>query len=197
MDGPGIEPRVALERELHQVLHLVGRVGPAASTGSVLKVALLSTGLALGALMTLCLCASVAAIAWGGFLVEQSQIQAVLHIALGLMRDGELEQAHALFATMAQSRALRADLERITSGLNGLLFDGYSSLTVDSANIGLESSQELTGLVARVAGTVTYEEGYFTSFDAVLVKEDNAWRLVSVNVSVPTVRWDEIMEARS
>src|SRR5687767_11602060 len=106
MNGPGIEPRVALERALHQVLHLAGRAGPAASTGPVLKVALLSTGLALGALMTLCLCASVAGIHWGGFLVEQSQIQAVLHIALGLMRDGELDQAHALFATMAQSRAL-------------------------------------------------------------------------------------------
>ena len=193
MKGARIEPWEATKLDPDKIGPPVRRVAPA---GLVVKLRLFGAGIGLGTLMTLCLCASVAGIAWGGFAAEQSQIEAVLHTVLGLMRDGELDQAQALFATIAQSRALRAELERIISGSNWVRFDGYQSLTVDSANIGLESSQELNGLVARVTGTVTYEEGYFTSFDAVLVKEDVTWRLISVNVFVPTVRWDEFMEAR-
>src|SRR5687768_9753017 len=78
--------------------HAVRVVAPGASTGCVAKLLLLAAGAALGACTLLCVGASVAGVAWGGFVAEQSQIRAVLHTLLGLMRDGELDQAHALFA---------------------------------------------------------------------------------------------------
>jgi hypothetical protein len=193
MNGFRNEPSVGRVLEPNHAAQAFQRVAPAASGGSILKL-LLVVGPALGAFMALCLCASLVGVAWRGFLAEQAQIAAVLDTVLGLMRDREIDQAHALFATTAQSRALRSDLEHITTGPSAVLFEGYRSVAVDAANIGLENSPEVTGLVARVMGTVTYDQGYSTTFDAMLLKEAGEWRLINVNVTVPAARLDDFME---
>jgi hypothetical protein len=190
MNESKTEPSAAGELDHNQGARATRSVSPATP-----KVLLLGVGLLLGGVMGMCLCAGLAGIATAAVASEQRQIEAVVHSALSLLRDHEIDQSYALFAAAAQSPALRSNLELTSAGANYLLYKGYRSVQVDMANIGFEFYDEASGLVGRVMGTVTYDRGDTTTFDAVLLKENGHWKLLTVNVTIPPARYDDFFGA--
>jgi hypothetical protein len=61
------------------------------------------------------------------------------------------------------------------------LFEGYQSISVTSINVSTQEGQT----TAELEGNVTYAGNVKGTFQASLVKEDEAWKLTNININVP------------
>lgn len=65
---------------------------------------------------------------------------------------------------------------------------GYEGAKVETTNLtrSVNTNQDIPqGQVATVTGTITYADSVQGTFRAVLEREDDAWKLFSINVTVP------------
>lgn len=138
----------------------------------------------------LCLVACFAIFGTGMYKVytEKAPIESVLDSYMRYMADKDAEGAYALFAPRAQRQIPISDVQEMLEGNNYVLFEGYQSLSVSSLNISAVTNSNPDvpqGTVAKVAGSITYEGEIQGTFNAVLEKVGEAWRVDSLHVSVP------------
>jgi len=119
---------------------------------------------------------------------EQTAITPVIDRFMHAMTQHDSQTAYRLFSSRAQRQTPLADLAKLTNEPNYVLFDGYQSVTIDTANLtsAINTNPDVPqGSVASVNGTVNYTGGVTGSFRATLEKEDGDWRLFFINVTVP------------
>lgn len=118
----------------------------------------------------------------------KAPVEVVLDRFLKYMVDRDIENAYALFSPRAQRQVTKADLEKLVTGNNYLLFEGYQSLTVDQINIqaAAHTNPDMPqGTVAQISGTVSYQGGITGQITAVLEKVDEEWMLHRFNLIAP------------
>lgn len=146
----------------------------------------------------LCLCtiACIAVIALGGgaFLgigssgSEKAPVEDVLTAYMVAMEGKYVEGAYALFSPRAQSQFASTDLVGLIEGDNYQLFQGFDRLSVTEIEISVEANIDQNapqGSVATVSGGVFYDGGYEGTFEAILEKVDDTWRIHNVTVAIP------------
>jgi hypothetical protein len=88
-------------------------------------------------------------------------------------------------------------LSELSSDTNYCLFDGYQSISINSVNFGryVNTNQDSPqGNVARVQGTIYYQDGYSGNLNAVLEQDNNQWRLYSINITVTPQKMEEYLK---
>ena len=158
---------------------------PASTSKSKRNLAVL---MIVGALACLCLTVAAYATISGvmSFSNDTSAVLSVLDEYMQAMAKKDIEAAIALFLDEGDKHQLKAQHEKMVEGPNFALFDQYQSLELGNANIGLQTGGdgEPEGTVAHVDGLVHYWEGSTGSFEAVLVKQDDQWRLYNFNIQI-------------
>jgi hypothetical protein len=120
--------------------------------------------------------------------VERAPIEAVLDAYMKSMAAKDIEGAYALFSPRAQRQFASSDLQELTEGNNYYVFKGYLSLEIQNLNLNAAvnvNPDVPQGTVATITATVSYEDGFTGSMNAVLEKVDGAWMLHGINVTVP------------
>lgn len=145
-----------------------------------------------GVASTLCVCVAVVAafVAQGIFAVsrEQAAITPVIQQFMAAMERRDTDAAYDLFSSRAQRQTPLAEVEQLVGGENYVLFEGYEDAKVETTNLtsSINTNQDVPqGQVATVSGSITYADSVQGTFRAVLEREDDAWRLFSINVTVP------------
>lgn len=140
----------------------------------------------------LCLCAVICVIAGGTGIVrvalERDDVELVLDQFMQAMARKDVDAAYALYSARAQRQMPRSRLEELLQGNNLALFDGYTSLQVMNLNISkaINTNPDLPqGTIAKVSGSVSYEGGFTGRFEAILERENDAWKLHYINITVP------------
>jgi hypothetical protein len=146
-------------------------------------------GVALG---ILCLgsitCITVFALGVGKAVVEKAPVESTLDSYMKYMAAKDTESAYALFSPRAQRQVPISKVQEMIEGNNYILFEGYQSLSVQTLNISaaVNTNPDLPqGTVAKVNGTVTYENGFQGTFNGVLEKVHGKWQIHGIFVSVP------------
>jgi hypothetical protein len=119
---------------------------------------------------------------------EQAAITPVVDRFMQAMAQRDANAAYQIFSSRAQRQTPLADMTKLLSGANYVLFDGYQSVAIDSTNLSnaINTDPDVPqGTVANVSGKVAYSGGVTGTFRATLEKEAGAWRLFSINVVVP------------
>jgi len=152
-------------------------------------------------LVGLCLCLSICGIYFGSTIyqsiAERDNVAAVIDKFMVAMAAKDTNQAYALFSTRARRQFAISKLEDMIDGSNYALFDGYGKVEVLNINLGnyLNTNPDAPqGLVAKVDGKVTYRGGFAGTFQAVLEKEGDEWKLNSINVVVPPNKLEEFLQ---
>ncbi len=133
-------------------------------------------------------CVVVLAAGVGKSLLERPKVEAVLDRFMVAMRARDAASAYALFSPRAHRTVSQADVEKMLTGNNYLLFDGYRSLAVMNIRLGVltpAGPDQLQGTVANVDGSVAYDDGFTGQLAAVLEQVNGSWMLFGVNVTVP------------
>ncbi len=143
-------------------------------------------------LVVLCLCTvvCVAVIGTGAYKVytEKAPVELVLDSYMRYMENKDVESAYALFSPRAQRQIPISKLQEALEGNNYFLFDGYRSLSI--MNINMMASANLDpdlpqGLVAKVAGIISYDGDVQGGFNGVLEEVGDEWMIDSMYVTVP------------
>ncbi len=150
----------------------------------------ITLGILLGLLcLCLTLCAGTLGLRGVQAMREQAQVERVIDAFMRAMADKDVEKAYGLCSTRFKSEKTMADLELALQGNNFVVFAGYQSLRVDStdvlASINMFRAGGSPSTVMSVRGTVTYDDGYTGTFEAVMDREAEAWRVSRINVVVP------------
>ncbi len=147
---------------------------------------------------TLCVCVAIAALLIGqgilGVSREQAAITPVIQEFMAAMEQQDAASAYELFSSRAQRQTPISDLEALLSGENYVLFEGYETAAVSNTSItaSANTNQDIPqGTIATVDGTITYIDGIEGNFRAVLEKENDQWRLFSINVTVPPSKFTQ------
>jgi hypothetical protein len=122
---------------------------------------------------------------------EQDDIAAVIDAVMGAMAAGEADRAYVLFSPQVQSPDLKAGLESSLTGVAFVLYDGYHGLELSNVTIGVQAGTdpaEPHGVVAQAAGLIYYRDGFVGTFEAVLIKEQGAWKLWGININTSPER---------
>jgi hypothetical protein len=141
--------------------------------------------------------AVVAALAAQGILTvsrEQAAITPVIQQFMAAMEQRDTDAAYALFSSRAQRQTSLAEVEQLVEGENYVLFEGYEDAKVEATNLtrSINTNQDVPqGQVATVSGTITYADTVQGTFRAVLEREGEAWKLFSINVTVPPSKFTE------
>lgn len=117
----------------------------------------------------------------------KDDVRAVLTEYVRRLEAGDAEGAHALFSTFAQRTVALASVEALTVGNSRALVSGFSSLDIDAMSVVFSVSLNRArpaGLLGRVQGRTHYHGGFTGTLNAVVQREEGAWRLVSVFVTV-------------
>ena len=133
-------------------------------------------------------CIVLAALGLNKINSEQAPVISVLDSYMKFMVEKDFESAYALFSPRAQRKFPLSKLEEMLEGNNYIIFDGYKSLELNNLNVSadLNTNPDLPqGTVARVTGTLTYEEGIQGSFESILEKVDGNWQLDGMFITVP------------
>jgi hypothetical protein len=149
---------------------------------------LIITGLVLVVCLGVCVCLALGGGAFGSIFKEQAPVEAVIDNFMKAMVQKDTETAFSLFSTRARRQMDIKDLEKMLKGNNYALFDGYQSIQISNFNVSVAANtnpDQPQGKVAKVNGTVLYTGNISGSFDAVLEKEGNTWRLHGINITVP------------
>ncbi len=139
-----------------------------------------------------CALLAIGVVALGGVLAtlgkEKGRVERVLDEFMRAVENKDTARAYNLVSTRATKVWTTSAIQDLTKGYNYFLFEGYRSLQVNDATIGFQSSpdpDEPQGIVARVSGIVLYDCGYTGSFEAVLEKEGDNWKIFGIAVTVP------------
>ncbi len=141
----------------------------------------------------LCLCLTLCAVTLGlgsaQATRERASVERVIDAFMRAMADKDVEKAYGLCSTRFRNEKTLADLEAVLQGNNFVVFSGYQGLRIDSTSA-MASVNVLTGggfqsTVMSVRGTVTYDDGYTGTFEALVDREADAWRVSRINVVVP------------
>lgn len=119
---------------------------------------------------------------------EEGRVERVLDEFMLAVENKDTSHAYTLVSTRATKAWTMSAIQDLTKGYNYVLFEGYRSLQVQDGTIGFESSSDPDqpqGIVARVSGIVIYDRGYTGSFEAVLEKEGDNWRILGIQITVP------------
>ncbi len=147
--------------------------------------------LVLGGLIC-CTLLAIGVVALGGVVAtlgrEKGRVERVLDEFMRAVENKDTARAYTLVSTRASKVWTASAIQDLTRGYNYVLFGGYRSLEMDDATIGFQSSpnpDEPQGIVAQVSGIVLYDCGYRGSFEAVLEKEGDNWKIFGIAVTVP------------
>ncbi len=121
-------------------------------------------------------------------LKEEPAIAETLDSLMQSMAAGDIDAAYGLFSPRAQRQFPQEDLAKLAAMLDGLMFKGYESLTIERLIISksFNTNPDLPqGTVAQVQAVVHYQGGHEGRLTAVLEKVEGQWRLHHFNVTVP------------
>ena len=119
---------------------------------------------------------------------DKASIQKLVDQFLRDLSARDVQKAYDLFSTEAKKNTPRTKLENLIAENYSVLFSGYqkSEITSIEINSGLDLSRNaLENRVAKVAGILSYEGGSTGKFDAYFDREDNSWRIYTINLNVP------------
>ncbi len=104
------------------------------------------------------------------------------------MASKDIDGAYALFSPRAQRQATISDLQKISSGNNYIVFEGYQYISVAQIKVGSSvntNPNAAQGTVATVSGTTSYAGGFQGTFNATLEKVNGNWMIYSIYTTVP------------
>ena len=140
----------------------------------------------------LCVCSILCVAVFGASMFrvyqETAPVESVLDAYMRHMANRDAERAYALFAPRAQRQVPLSVIEELLAGNNYFLFAGYQSLAVENINIAARVDPDPDvpqGMVAEVTGTISYEGDMQGTFEGVLEKVGEAWRIDGFYVTVP------------
>lgn len=145
-------------------------------------------GIAVVFILCSILCVALVVTGAGKLMRETAPVELVLDRFMTDMEAKVVESAYALFSPRVQRQMPIDDLENMIAGNNYVLFDGYQTLSVENLNLtaAATTNPDLPqGTVAKVDGTVSYDDGFIGDFAAVLEKVDGTWKLFSIKINVP------------
>jgi hypothetical protein len=116
---------------------------------------------------------------------NRAEWESAAHEFMCAMRDGEVENAFAMFAAGPEIGTVRSQLQYMTTSDQFVLFDGYQRLEMTTWNHRLGTG----GDTVTLEGVVEYADGFEGTFNALLVRENSSWKVGSFYVWVP---WEKI-----
>lgn len=128
---------------------------------------------------------------------EQEVIAKEIDQFMKIMVERDTDSAYKMFSTFAPERFSISAIEEMIAGSNYSLFDGYKKIGIGRLNIGnyiTTSSDEPSGVIANINGRITYKDGFEGSFTATLQKENERWKLISININVTPDKLEAYME---
>jgi hypothetical protein len=128
-----------------------------------------------------------------GFGTEQEAVTQVIDKFMQTMVRKDVDGAAAYFMEQLPKAEIRAGLKDMLSGANFALIDGYQEIEPQDWNIGFQAG-EPSGLVAHVSGAVIYAGDYLGDFEAVLVKENGAWKIYGININALPDKLEEYLK---
>jgi hypothetical protein len=146
-------------------------------------------GIGIGCLACMCLCGGPC-ILLTGFGVYQAvsqrdNVEQVIDASLADIAGHRPDEALA----RASKRAIEHELitrEKLQELGDNPAFQGYKSVTVTNINVSATYNSDTKvpqGTVAKVSGTVEYDDGGQGTFQATLERENGEWRLFSLEVN--------------
>jgi hypothetical protein len=148
--------------------------------------------------VALCICTIVGITLLGktaiGFRDDHAEVQEVIDSFMNLMADKNVDKAFDLFSSRAQKNVSVSNLEEMIEGSNFALLDGYEHIEITNFNLrkAFNSNPNMPqGTVAEVNGLVYYEGEITGSFEAILEKENDEWRLHFINITAPPEKFEQ------
>ena len=114
-------------------------------------------------------------------LTERGNVQKVVNDYLQKMDRKDATGAYALFSPTAKKSIPQSKVQELLEGQNYSVFSNFQSATI--TNIQIHSTPIRT--VAKVQGTVAYDGDVRGTFSGVLGREDDAWMIDGMHVTVP------------
>jgi hypothetical protein len=141
-----------------------------------------------GLLVVPCLCGGIFLVLAGRgvstVLAERGNVEQVVNQYLQKMEDKDIAGAYALFSPASKRTIPQSKVAELVEGENYVIFSDFKRATV--TNIHIHSS--LSRTVARVQGTVAYEDGVAGSFQGVVGREGDTWMIDGMHVTVPPAK---------
>ena len=124
----------------------------------------------------------------------RAQVEQVADQFMRLMMAHQPDQAFHLFCAVARNPETLGNLRELVSGSEYALFNGYQRLKTDNFQYKTQArsdSRQLHGQIVTAQGRVFYASGFTGHFDALLIRENNQWRLYTIDISVPPAKYKE------
>lgn len=119
---------------------------------------------------------------------QRVSIESVVDKYMRAMELGDATQAYVLFCSRARRQMTLEDVNKQLQGNAIVVFVDYRSAHIDTISVStlVSTNPDLPqGIVARVGGTISYEDGIQGTFDAVLERSDDQWWLHNIRVTTP------------
>jgi hypothetical protein len=179
-------PPAEAESPIEAALEPLGPAAPAAKKPRS-KIWILG-GIGLGVLFCLVVCGLIFGAAVVKAMVEKPKAEKVLAEFMQAMSEDDGDQAYALFSAYSKKGTSLADIEKMLSGKNFVLFEGYQSLKITNFNMraGFSTNPDMPqGNYAVATGTISYDGGFTGNFNATLEPDGKLWRIFGIYVTVP------------
>lgn len=141
-----------------------------------------------GTVGLLCLCSGLCLLPFGigvyQAVGQQEAIGEAIEDCLEEVKSGDTEEVLEHFSSRAVKHGM-ATAEQVEALRDDPNFVGYESLSPDRVGLNFSAHSDATkpqGMVATVAGAVTYEDGGSGTFEATLEKEEGAWKIYSIHL---------------
>jgi hypothetical protein len=189
LQQPTLEPQPELNPEL-QVENVTTIPDPAPSQTKESKrnlwiIVIASVGvICIGSII----CASIIILGATKINAEKAPVESVLNSFMTYMVVEDVDSAYELFSPRAQRQIPISEIEEMLEGNNYILYEGYESLTVQNLNVSVVSNTNENlpqGTVAKVTGTINYEDDIQGTFTGVLEKVNGNWEIDGFHITVP------------
>ena len=135
-------------------------------------------------------CGALSAITW--FMRQSEDTTFILDQYIRAMAVGDVSAALKLYSTSGKRGANEAAVREELQGASGALFAGYQQIELDK----LQVNWFLSGTVAQVSANATYEGGFTGLVEAMFEREDGAWKIADVSVTVPPEKVEAYMQRK-
>jgi hypothetical protein len=119
---------------------------------------------------------------------DKASVQMLVDQFLQYLSVRDVQKAYDLFSTEAKKNTPKSKLEDLITENYTVLFSGYLRNEITSIEIssGLDlSSKAIDNRVAKVSGIIYYEGGATGKYDAYFDRENNSWRIYTINFNIP------------
>jgi hypothetical protein len=163
---------------------------PARSPSTLARASRKNSVLVIGPLaFVLSVCVGLGVLSFVGGLIstELPKVESIINDFMNAMVEKDVNKAYALFSGRSKSKFSATQLD-LLQGNNYILFDGYEDVTITGYYLSkiLNTNPDVPqGTVAKVSGTVSYKDNCTGTWNAILEKEGDEWRIYSINVTVP------------